>query len=49
MCNSAARKSVRGLRFVLLHLCDFFDQAMSDPISSEAAYGTRIVFAIDDG
>ena len=49
MSNSAARKSVRGLRFGRLHLCDFFHQAAGDPISSEATHGARIVFALDDG
>ena len=49
MSNSAARKSVRDLRVGRLHLCDFFHQAAGDPISPEAAHGTKIVFALDDG
>ncbi len=47
--DSAASGSAGHLGFRRLHVCHFFDQAAGDPIASEAAHGTKIIFAFDDG
>ena len=49
LAGGLSMDSAREVGFRRLHLCDFFDEAAADPISSETAHGARIVFAFDNG